>query len=138
MEKSVKMRWAAAYIAALALMMMTGPGSALAAKSGETRLRTDLTGGAIAGKTPHGHAEFRSQTGRNRSQFNVEVENVNLADGTSLEVDVNGAKVGTLTLKLGEGELELNSQDGEVVPAVQKGDVVTVVSTVGAILSGAF
>lgn len=137
MEKTVKMRATAAYAAAVALMIVAG-GSALVAKSGEARLRTDLTGGAIAGKVPHGHADFRSEAGRNRSQLKVEVEDVNLADGTSLEVDVNGIKVGTLTLKVGEGELELNTQDQEVVPAVQKGDVVTVVETAGAVVSGAF
>lgn len=138
MEKKMKMSYGAAYAAALALMMMIGPSAAVASKAGEIRLRTDLTGGAIAGKTPHGHAESRSQTGRNRSEFKVEVEDVNLADGTSLEVDVNGAKVGTLTLKLGEGELELDSQDHDIVPAVKKGDVVTVVGAAGALLSGAF
>jgi hypothetical protein len=38
----------------------------------------------------------------------------------------------------GSGELELDSQDGAVVPAVQVGDVASVTSNGAAILAGAF
>jgi hypothetical protein len=70
--------------------------------------------------------------------LNVEVEDVNVATGSLLDVYLNGNKIGTIqvaALTLG-GELELNSQDGDVVPAVAKGDVIVVRLGDRALLSG--
>ena len=106
-------------------------------KSAETRARIDLTGAAIMGVKPKGHAEFRT-AGKQR-QLSVEVEKVNLADKTVLTVNVNGAAVGMLTLKLGHGEVERNTKNGAMVPAIMKGDVVTVVTADGTVVaSGTF
>ena len=106
----------------------------------QTRLRTKLAGGAIQGKTPEGNAEFRMDA-KNRTEFNVEVENVNLPAGTVLDVTVGASPtvVGHITLNaFGEGELELRSQDGDVVPSVAAHDTVTVLNAGMAILSGTF
>ena len=108
--------------------------------NGQTRLKTKLAGGAIQGKTPEGSAEFRLDA-KNRSEFKVEVENVNLPAGTVLDVTVGASStvVGHITLnKFGEGELELRSQDGDTVPAVAAHDTVTVLNAGMAILSGTF
>ena len=103
----------------------------------QTRVRINLTGAAIHSITPKGHAEFR--TAGTQRQLNVEVENVNLADGSVLTVKVNGASFAMLVLKLGRGEAELNTNDGASVPVIHKGDVVTVVSATGAVVeSGTF
>lgn len=108
----------------------------------ETRLRARLTGQAIQGVTPEGSADFRSESGRTRLQ--VEVEHVNLPAGTVLTVSVqSGAnapvQVGTITLSAtGFGELELDSQHGDTVPAILNGDVVSVSNGTAAILAGAF
>ena len=107
----------------------------------DTQLRTRLAGAAIQGKTPEGNAEFR--VCRGRTEFKVEVENVNLAAGTILTVSVQHSgvttSVGQITLSaLGFGELDLQSQDGDTVPAVQKGDMVIVSNGGTAILSGVF
>jgi hypothetical protein len=83
-------------------------------KPTEVRIATRLAGGSIAGVTPEGSARFRSRG--TSSEFDAEVEHVNLPDAT----------VGTFTLKLHEGELELNSRDGDLVPAVQVGDIIVV------------
>lgn len=111
-------------------------------KSTEIRLRTALAGGAIAGKTPSGSADFRMDSSRNRARLNVEVEHVNLPDATVLDVSVTHAGVtsaaGQIHLLAGSGELELNSQDGATVPAIAKGDTVTVSNAGAAILSGVF
>jgi hypothetical protein len=141
----VKTRTHAAF-AALILLVGT---AALVADQGhnggqnsEARLKTRLAGAAIQGQTPEGNADFRSdQNGRVR--LNVEVEHVNLPAGTVLTVSVqDGATVtvaGTITLSAtGERELELNSQDGATVPAVQKGDMITVSNAGKTILAGAF
>ena len=106
-----------------------------------TRSRTALTGAPLSGQTPNGHADFRSESGKNRSRLNVEVEDVNLPAGTKLDVVVDHAgtrtKVGQITLDaFHAGELELNSEDGDLVPAVQKGDIVIVMNANSAILTG--
>ena|SRR5690348_1187064 len=108
----------------------------------EVRLRTALAGGAIAGKTPTGNADFRSESSKNRTRLNVEVENVNLPDGTMLTVSVTHmgvtTMVGSITLRSGFGELELDSQDGDTVPAIAKGDMIAVSQGATGILSGTF
>lgn len=111
-------------------------------KTTETRLKTRLTGAAIDAKTPEGSAEFRSDS-RGRARLNVEAEHVNLPAAIVLQVALqHGAAttaIGTVTLNtLGNGELELSSQDGDTVPAVQKGDIVTVSNAGTPILAGVF
>ena len=71
----------------------------------------------------------------------MEVEDVNLAAGTKVDVFVDGAQVGSITIGAAPvrgGELELNSQDGQAVPAVSSGAVVVVRNGAAAILSGVF
>ena len=136
--------------AALSMLVLSALTIAAPAKDGKddndstpTRSRTTLSGPAISRETPNGHAEIRTQSERGRSRFNVEVEDVNLDAGTMLDVMVDHAgtrsKVGTIKLDaLHSGELELNSQDGDTVPAVKKGDMVIVMNGAAAILSGVF
>jgi len=104
----------------------------------KTSARIALVGPAIAGRRPEGHAEFRTEGALRR--LNVEVEKVNLADGTQLAVNVNGTTVGMMKLALGFGKIELNSKNGAAVPAIKAGDVVTVVALPSqtTILSGTF
>jgi hypothetical protein len=105
----------------------------------EVRIESLLAGGAIGGLTPKGHAKFRSRVG-GESEFEVEVEKVNLPAGTVLNVLVDGLKVGELTLAATlEGELELESEHGANVPAVTSASTVVVTNAGGqTILSGAF
>ena len=135
------------YAAFAAFLMLVG-GAALVADQGgrgdqnnETRLRTRLAGAAIQGKTPEGNADFRSDQ-RGRHRLNVEVENVNMPDDTVLDVSLTHSgtesKVGEIKLTAGFGEMELSSQDGDVVPAVAKGDTVTVKAGKSGILAGVF
>jgi hypothetical protein len=126
-----------ALLLSLSLTLVVGP---ILARDSEVRLRTRLSGAAIAGKVPEGNADFRQDTSCNRTRIQVEVEEVNLPAGTVLTVMLNNAtKLGTLTLgPLGFGELELNSQDGDVVPAVTAGNTITVLNGQNAILAGVF
>jgi hypothetical protein len=108
------------------------------AKAGELRMRTALTGGAISGLTPSGRADYRAAA-QGRADFSVEVQDVNLPAGTTLDVTVDGAAAGTITVSAAPirgGELDLNTQDGDVVPAVKAGSVVVVSNAGAAILSG--
>jgi Domain of unknown function (DUF4214) len=104
----------------------------------EVRVESLLAGGAINGLTPKGHAKFRSRRGE--SEFEVEVEKVNLPAGTVLNVLVDGLKVGELTLAATlEGKLELESEHGANVPAVTSASTVVVTNAGGqTVLSGAF
>ena len=142
MTKSTNSRRRRAALIALTLGALIASTVWADSKGTELRLRTSLAGGAIGGRVPSGHADFRSESDRNRSRLNVEVEDVNLADGTVLAVMVShggaSAKVGEIHLKGGIGELELNSQDGETVPAVMKSDMVTVSNASAPILTGVF
>jgi hypothetical protein len=111
-------------------------------KTQGTRLHARLTGQAIQGIAPEGGGDFRSESGRTRLQ--VEVEHVNLPAGTVLTVSLqSGAnapvQVGTITISAtGFGELELESDRGAVVPAVQNGDVLSIANAGTTILAGAF
>lgn len=126
----------------LALVAILGLGAALSAAT-ETRLRTRLAGPRIEGMTPSGSADFRGGAGRAR--LNVQVEDVNLPAGTEVNVflisDSVAKKLGTITISAAPtrgGELELNTQDGEVVPAAEKGDMIVVRHPAGRILAGIF
>ncbi len=135
--------------AALAIVIMALGGAAISRadhgdhnNNNQVRLKTRLAGAAIQDKTPECSAEFRSDS-RNRTKFTVEVEKINLPAGTMLDVDVqhNGASqtVGQIKLSAaGSGELELESQDGDTVPVVQAGDMVTVSNAGKTILAGVF
>ncbi|HMC62473.1 MAG TPA: hypothetical protein VKJ01_24980 [Candidatus Solibacter sp.] len=143
-------RAACATLSMLVLSAMSLAVPAASAKDGNdghdgerSRSRTTLAGPAIAGQTPNGHADTRVDSSRGRSRVNVEVEDVNLAAGTMLTVVVihgdSRTMVGTITLDaFHSGELELNSQDGDTVPAVQQGDIVIVMNADVAILTGVF
>jgi hypothetical protein len=114
-------------------------------KNGQTaqvRRRTTLAGAAIQGKKPEGNADFRNDSNI-RTRLNVEVENINLPAGTILTVAVvhSGVSMTVGTIKLGstgESELELNFQNGAVVPTIASGDMVTVSNGTAVILAGAF
>ena len=111
--------------------------------NGEVRLRTNLSGAAIQGKTPEGNADFRNDSNKMRLRLKVEVENVNLPSGTVLDVTIMHAGAATvaghITLSAGgESELELDSQNGDVVPAIVTGDMIVVSNAGTAILSGVF
>ena len=125
-----------------AVLIVATAGSAVPVNAARsvTQLRTKLSGGAIDGLTPSGHAKFRERGTARR--FNAEVEDVNLAPGTVLHVFVNTIAVGTITLSgapVRGGELELNTHDGDAVIDMNKGDMVTVTDPAGnPILSGTF
>lgn len=121
-----------------AVSLPAAPAMAKAMKGGdEVRTRINLTGAAINRVVPKGRAESRMSS--SFKSFKVQVEQVNLANGTTLNVALNGSNVGTITLALGRGELDLSTKDGEAAPAVKPGDVVTVTNSASAlILQGKF
>ncbi len=124
----------------------SGPGS-MSSGSGsgdETRLRAELldsTGGDF------GKADFRDRG--DRMKLSVEAENLDdlgVAEGDILSVFIGSSGVGDVTVAadadISDGlsfDLNLDTDDGETVPAVAVGDVVEVRNSAGTvILSGTF
>ena len=129
---------------ALACLALVATLAALAAapafaNDDETIIEAGLIGAAIGGRTPHGKAVFRQRPGNDR-KLEVEVEDVNLPAGTVLNVLVGGQQVATLTLgALRAGEVELETERGQAVPAITGGTSVVVRNQSGAnIVTGAF
>ena len=121
-------------VGALAAVLFLAPG--VWAKDGDVRLSTNLSGAAIQGVVPSGHADYRARGAERR--FSVEVEDVKLPQGTVLSIVVQGVEVGTVALdSLGGADLNLDSRI-DTVPVVASGGliVVTVKSSGQAILSG--
>ena len=73
-------------------------------------------------------------------EFEAEADNVKKLAGKSVQVYVNGVKVGSaLVDALGTGRLELSTQLGQSVPAIKAGDKVEIKTGAGKlILSGKF
>lgn len=101
---------------------------------GETRLRIALVGSAVNGVIPKGHADFRVRAD-GRKNFEVEVEDVNLPAGTIFTVLVDNVNVGQIVLgQFFKGELELETEHGQSVPAINTGTTVAVINSAGATL----
>jgi hypothetical protein len=130
-------RAALACVALLATLAALAAAPAFAAD--ETIIEAGLVGAAIGGQTPHGKAVFRQRPG-NDLKLQVEVEDVNLPAGTVLNVFVGGQQIGTLTIDtLRAGRIELETERGQVVPAVTNGSTVAVRNQAGAnIVTGTF
>ncbi|HEX8353563.1 MAG TPA: hypothetical protein VF611_11730, partial [Pyrinomonadaceae bacterium] len=132
---------ARAALACVALMAMLAAFSAspASADDDETIIEARLAGAAIGGSTPHGKAVFRQRPG-NDLKLEVEVQDVNLPAGTALNVFVGGRQIGVITLNtLRAGEVELETERGQAVPAVSNGTGVAVRNQAGAdIVAGTF
>ncbi|CAN5871206.1 hypothetical protein BH23ACT10_BH23ACT10_30940 [soil metagenome] len=70
-----------------------------------------------------------------KGEFEVKVQDVNLDAGTELDVAINGVSVGTIQLDDdNDGRLRLRSDDGDDVPALSDGDIVTVTAPDGTVV----
>jgi hypothetical protein len=114
--------------------------AASAQGSGETALHARLSGAVLNHIKPFGYAEYDTQydseTGVER-QLQVEVEHVNLPNGTLLSVHLNGVAVGVMRVSRGHGNLELDTQAGNAVPVINIGDHLSIAAPSGAILLNA-
>jgi len=119
----------------VAVAILVAVGSSLVSAQAPQQLQARLSGSAINGETPGGQAEW-SQSHSGIQRISIEVEDVNLPNGTVLSVSACGADIGSITLADGSGELELNSQNGATVPTCAAGDPVTVANGGTTILTG--
>jgi hypothetical protein len=73
-------------------------------------------------------------------ELEIEVEHINSLIGQTVTFTLSGATVGTAVVNsLGQAELELETEDGDTVPVVSPGALVTVLTSNGTlIVSGNF
>ena len=121
-------------LALAAMAAVAGPASAAAPG---TRLQAALHGSS-AFPNANGKADFR-QRGDER-ELQVEVEDAKPLAGTSLKVFVDGRLAGMMRInRLGNGNLNRNTENGQSVPAVHVGSKVRVRTAGGTlVVSGAF
>jgi hypothetical protein len=127
-----KLSFAMLAVMAMSLLMF-GIGENASAKSSEIRMLADLNppNGGIA----DGKADYRERG--NSKRLNVEVEDV--SPNSAFTVKVSGKTIGTIrTNSFGTAELERNTNDGQVVPKILKGDLVQIFQGTKLVLSGRF
>jgi hypothetical protein len=97
-------------------------------KSGNDKPSGEIRINLVASKTfpsAKGYAKFKNRG--DEREFEVELEHLNQLSSQRLAVCVNGSRVGSLNINsLGRGELNLNSESKEQVPAIAKNSRVQV------------
>lgn len=124
-------------LAALALILPANFASAKQGSgNGASVAKIRLT--AAAGVTAKGSAKIKVRA--NEQEFEVEAQVSRKSVGAVLGVVVNDVVVGTMTVnKFGKAKLELNSENGDEVPVIAEGTIVSVVNADGVIiLAGQF
>jgi hypothetical protein len=105
------------------------------ATGSEIRMLADLNPPTNVGGLADGRADYR-ETG-NSVRLNVEVED--MSPNTTFTIEVSGNALGTITTNsFGIAELELNTNDGQIVPRVLRGDVVGIFQGTELAMSGSF
>ncbi len=120
------------------LALMGNQASAASGSGGEVRLKASMVSGAASGA-----ADYRERGTRRR--LNVQAEDLRSTTPSPQTVYVNGVQVGSLPLEacpapaqnLLCGEMELNTQDGQAVPVVTAGQIVSIGQN-PAVLAGTF
>src|SRR5918999_1416944 len=111
------------------------------ATSSEIRMLADLNPptnvveGGIGAAAADGRADYRERG--NSMRLNVEVEDV--SPNSTFTIEISGNTLGTITTNsFGTAELELNTNDGQVVPKILRGDLVQIFQGTELVLSGNF
>lgn len=86
---------------------------------------------------PHGAAAFQLYES-GQKELEVEIEDVSLANGTTVEAFVAGNSVGTFAIDTQRGRLKLRTEDGQPVPDVAAGATVEVRNGATVLVTGAF
>jgi plastocyanin len=105
------------------------------ATSSEIRMLADLNPPTNVGVIADGRADYRERG--NSMRLNLEVEDV--SPNSTFTVEISGNTLGTIiTNSFGTAELELNTNDGQVVPKILRGDLVQIFQGTELVLSGGF
>ena len=106
------------------------------ATTSEIRILADLNPApSAAGMAADGRADYRERGSSMR--LNVEIEDA--TPNSTFTIEVSGEPISTITTNsFGIAELELNTNDGQVVPKVLRGDLVQIFQGSELVLSGSF
>jgi hypothetical protein len=97
-----------------------------------------LVGASLNGATPTGEAEFRREAEGSR-RLRIRIENVNLPNGTVLNVLVDNVLVGRVVINSLKGEIELRTDHGQTTPPVVNGTSIVISDQAGTtIIAGTF
>src|ERR687894_3219648 len=120
-------------IAAMSLLILDIITQNASPTTSKTRMLADLT--PANGGMGDGRADYRERGLSMR--LNVEVEDV--TPNSTLVIEVSGNPLGTITTNsFGIAELDLTTNDGQVVPKVLRGDLVQIFQGTELVLSGSF
>ena len=120
-------------IAAMSLLILDIITQNASATTSEIRMLADLN--PANGGMGDGRADYRERGLSMR--LNVEVEDV--TPNSTLVIEVSGNPLGTITTNsFGIAELDLTTNDGQVVPKVLRGDLVQIFQGTELVLSGSF
>src|ERR671917_2956186 len=107
-------------VTAVSLLIFGSVQNSIATNS-EIRMLADLNPPTNVGGIADGRADYRERG--NSMRLNVEVEDV--PPNSTFTVEISGNTLGTITTNsFGTAELELNTNDGQVVPKILRGDLV--------------
>jgi hypothetical protein len=97
-----------------------------------------LVGASLNGATPRGEAEFRREAEGSR-RLRIRIENVNLPNGTVLNVLVDNVRVGQIVINSLKGEIELRTDHGQTTPPVVNGTSIVISDRAGTtVIAGTF
>ncbi len=86
---------------------------------------------------PHGDATYEIYQNGDR-ELEIEAEDVNAANGTSISFFINGNMIGQQSLVDQRAKLRLKTQDGQTVPVINGGELVEVKNGGTLLVSGVF
>lgn len=85
----------------------------------------------------HGKAEWK-RYGNDEEKLSVHIHDVELPDGSELDVYLNGGFVGRITLRGGYGKFVVESNSGQAAPRAGEGSTTAISLSGGEILKGIF
>lgn len=101
-------------------------------------VRTAVLSAPSGAINPHGEAEWQLYPSGNR-EIEVEIEDVSLAAGTSLNALVDGNTIGQIIIdSRQQGKLKLRTEDGQTVPVANNGSTVEVRNGSTVLVAGVF
>lgn len=121
----------------IASLVLTSLAVVPAAEAKGTETRITLRGSA---QYPNAKGKAKYKVDGSEREFQVEVENVRALAGKTLNIFVNGNKIGTMRINnLGAGRINRNTEQGQNVPMISSGSTVQVKTAAGAlVVSGKF
>ncbi len=134
------------YWKAIAIMVLLAAWVSITALTGSVKadgtpvilVRTAILTSPTGNIDPHGAAEWQLYQSGNR-EIEVEIEDVNLGIGTSLDVFVDGNLIGQAIIDDNQrGRLKLKTEDGQAVPVVNDGSTAEVRNGTTVLVLGVF